>query len=648
MTLETQSSKAVAQGNGATVNWPYTFPIPSESELVITIINMTTGLTSVLNPTLFTVTGIGGPSGGTVTYPLSGSPLSVAYTITIQRVVPLTQETDLINQGGAYPADIEDALDYLTMITQQMEEVLDRTVQFPVSDSAIGTLPPVDARANKFFSFDSDGQPTASGAITSSVAVSAAMIPVVGASTVAAALVQLGLLGATFETRALAQVALIQSAVTFIVTVGYTTAGDGGGGTYIRTGATSAGGFQSADGQWWKLIADLEVRAEQFGAKGDNVTDDLAALESARDYCYLYGTQLRLGPHTYRISATFEITQGLVVRGSGNQITRVVSTALASDVFLVTANLGTNVSGVEIHDLIVDSSAAKSAGYCIRVRSLGGGIFFCKFSDLYFDVRTFSGVSFEVGFNNRIENIIVAHIGANGIGFNLTGTSALLTMGNLLISRCQVLTGVSAVGTAGLIVDSWAEGIYADHCVFESSGIDFNIWIRNTKGALYNPRNLFFSDMICDSSTKGSVLVQSGFQINFANCWLAGGLTGAELVDAISIRFVGCQFLSIQNYGVLMRAGSSFITVSNCVFDGISWVTPNTTDAIFVAPNVSDFIITDNNFSRLGQFHRYSVLVSAGTSDRYIISHNNLYGYLTGAIFDLGAGVNKVVGSNIT
>jgi len=196
MTLTTTSVKAVAQGNGATTVWPYTFLIPAETDLIVTLVEIASGNPTVLAPSVYTVTGIGNPAGGAVTYPLSGSPLASTFDIVVERLVPDVQETDLTNQGGAYPQDIEDALDYLTMITQQQQDQIDRSIVFSVADTvAASTLPVASARAGLLLGFDSNGNPIAVDTIAGGTIVSAAMIPVVTAPTTADALVALGLPG---------------------------------------------------------------------------------------------------------------------------------------------------------------------------------------------------------------------------------------------------------------------------------------------------------------------------------------------------------------------------------------------------------------------------------------------------------------------
>lgn len=128
MTLPASAGRIVANGNGVTTSWPFNFLIPEASDLVATITEVATGSSTTLLSSQYSVTGINNPSGGTVTYPLVGSPLPSGWTFTIQRLVPYEQDTDLTNQDGFYADVLENALDYLTMQTQQLEDAVGRAL----------------------------------------------------------------------------------------------------------------------------------------------------------------------------------------------------------------------------------------------------------------------------------------------------------------------------------------------------------------------------------------------------------------------------------------------------------------------------------------------------------------------------------------
>lgn len=70
--------------------------------------------------------------GGTIT--LVSAP-ATGYYITLLRNVQMTQGTQLPNQGGWYPKVVENALDKLTMIVQQLQEKLSRSVTLGVTQT---------------------------------------------------------------------------------------------------------------------------------------------------------------------------------------------------------------------------------------------------------------------------------------------------------------------------------------------------------------------------------------------------------------------------------------------------------------------------------------------------------------------------------
>jgi microcystin-dependent protein len=132
MTIETTTSSVTYQGNDATTVFTYGFLISAAADAVVSLTDIAGNTTTTLDPAAYTITGLADANGGTVTYPLVGSPITTASNLTIQRVLPLTQEVDLTNQDGFFPSVLEDALDNLCMEIQQVQEQIDRAVIFPV------------------------------------------------------------------------------------------------------------------------------------------------------------------------------------------------------------------------------------------------------------------------------------------------------------------------------------------------------------------------------------------------------------------------------------------------------------------------------------------------------------------------------------
>lgn len=189
MTVETNASSVTLAGNGATTSWPFAFLIPGafdgdQSNVVLTVVDetVTPAVTTTILPGAYTITGVGNPAGGAVTYPLSGSPLAANMFITTQRVLAVVQSTEISNQGGFYPQVLEAALDYLTMLTQQQQAQIARSLQTAVTDpsGALQNIPV--SRANTFLAFDANGQPIASAGPPATVPISAAMLAVVQAA----------------------------------------------------------------------------------------------------------------------------------------------------------------------------------------------------------------------------------------------------------------------------------------------------------------------------------------------------------------------------------------------------------------------------------------------------------------------------------
>ncbi len=156
MTISSTTTKVSYAGNGSTTVFAYTFKVFAAGDLQVIIRSSTGTETTQTLTTHYTISGVGTDGGGNVTFvtaPASGE------TVVLRRNVTLTQGTDYV-ENDPFPANShENALDRLTMITQGIQEELDRAIKASVTNTISSTEFTVSAadRANKLFAFDDAG-----------------------------------------------------------------------------------------------------------------------------------------------------------------------------------------------------------------------------------------------------------------------------------------------------------------------------------------------------------------------------------------------------------------------------------------------------------------------------------------------------------
>lgn len=201
MTILSATSRMTYTGNGGASNYSFTYKIFNEEDLLVTVRHPTTGAETELTLTTdYTVT-IASNGTGSITLVdadqawLTGAFLTTAWVLVIRRVVDLTQETDIRNQGAFFPENHEDAFDYLMMSIQQVQDEVSRSLKVNETDDPLTlTMPTATERASQFLGFDADGEPIASAAV-SSATVSAFMQTVLDDTTAADARTTLGFTG---------------------------------------------------------------------------------------------------------------------------------------------------------------------------------------------------------------------------------------------------------------------------------------------------------------------------------------------------------------------------------------------------------------------------------------------------------------------
>lgn len=209
MSLTSLTNTIQYVGDGTTETYSYTFKVFLDSDMEVSVYDSDGTKTTLVLDTDYSVTGAGDATGGDVVlldlsqaWLDSSGYLSSAYTLKIERTPPLTQETDIRNQGAYYPETLEDQFDRLIMIDQAQQTEIDRSLKLPETETpslALTTFPTVTQRAEKFLYFDASGNPSAaSGVDTGSLVVTAfieTLLDDISASVARATLGAVGLTG---------------------------------------------------------------------------------------------------------------------------------------------------------------------------------------------------------------------------------------------------------------------------------------------------------------------------------------------------------------------------------------------------------------------------------------------------------------------
>lgn len=278
MTVETQTNIVTYLGDGVTTEFPFNFPVLDETHLGVFVQLISSGAQTAVG---FTVTGIGNPEGGSVT--LLSAP-SNGYRVIIVRIVPLTQELDVLNQGGFYPENVENEFDLQTMGLQQLDEEIGRSLRVPIGDEMV-LLPSAADRLGTVFGFsEATGVrelQTYANLATLLAPYMATLLSAINKGDPGGNIMAVGLFldGDTID---------IPVGTDVIRTSGYSENGKGGAfyeydaavdAAYVIANPRTA--FISSNGRGFRLSLDQQLNVCMFGAVGDDTANDGPAFVEA-------------------------------------------------------------------------------------------------------------------------------------------------------------------------------------------------------------------------------------------------------------------------------------------------------------------------------------------------------------------------------
>ena len=348
-----------------------------------------------------------------------------------------------------------------------------------------------------------------------------------------------------FETVAKMKLAKL-TAGQIISTKGYSVAGDGGGASYLVAASQTVDGYGDhalAGGTVALLQAGALTDVSHYGAKGDGVADDTAAIQSALNNSAV----LHIPDSQYKVSSLLNITSSIEIRMDKETV--IDGTSIPASVSLGdspilncrgsinTADLLTASALEGTSDFTVASAASYSIGDTVLVRS-----------NAYYSTGVTTG-SNKQGWITRIQNIVANTITLDVKAYAplLTGDSASIAKINPIsidISGGKILGNGVGYGHSGIklaySVNSKIENVLVDGC--EDVGIELGYTINS---------NVVNADI--SNCTSSATLGNTGYGVVFAN--------GAEGCSVTESRFKNCRH-SVSGGGIIP---ARYITVDNNV-----------------------------------------------------------------------------------
>jgi hypothetical protein len=298
----------------------------------------------------------------------------------------------------------------------------------------------------------------------------------------------------------------------------------------------------------------INVKDPAYGAVGDGVTDDTAAIQAALDAVPVGGRAVYLPAGIYKVTSSLNITQdGTKLYGDGSGY-KTGGTTFAPGSRIQAA------SGVTGSVLKVQRAANDRPLACVTLTDFtidGGNV-----------GTSVDGILFRVN-QGHIDRVSIWQ--CSGIGLHVLGyTSPVWETYDTIVTNCIIGQNLGA----GVLLDAKTSDTHWSHCVFLNNLDNFII----TGGASAQVTSChFYTPERHDVWFNGS-----GTRSKFANCKFEGAKDDMVLIDSTNggysdIQFTGCGFSSLNQsianntFDYLKITGTSSngigrTTISGCNF----------------------------------------------------------------------------------
>lgn len=646
MTITSTTNRVDYEGSDSTGPFSFPFKVFAATDLLVTRLDLDELETTLSYPTDFSVDGVGDGAGGELTL---ADELLTGETLTIRRVRPLKQETDIRNQGPYFPELHEDSFDHLVMIAQQLTHDVSRTLRLSeTTDADVDTTLPVPAAgkaivwngdASGFDNADLSEDLLTAFAASENITLDRFVDGVGFTAGVSTTLTLSADPGSEDNVRVVrrtsgAMVEMLHDTFSVSGTTLTFSAAIPASTTYIEVSSLRTYLVNRALSQNVPFTAagtgaiPREARAklrefltpEDFGAVGDGTTDDYAAIQAALDAVPERGKIHFTDGKTYITSDELILSTDYVTL-EGRAVIKAKATEQFEYVLKMTA-----LTGVTVRDLEIDANRAnRSAGQSIRFNGIGFiTCIECSFENVTirncYGFGGLTAVALVMGGQcikcraqgcRMIDNGATSHdadgifssgeqnVIANCIADNCTDTGFVVESSNYcVITGCTALECGAIAGITSASDDdkrgNIINGLVGSNNRVNSTG-HIAIGVPST-----NTGNLYDTVVANVSVYKDGAVANSGPIINvreegfgraigvkIANCRLNGSTTQGILVSGDQVEITNCSIGGTTDACIAFKETSTKGFVSSCYLSGGSYgVTADGTSDAIVQSNV--------------------------------------------------------------
>lgn len=322
------------------------------------------------------------------------------------------------------------------------------------------------------------------------------------------------------------------------------------------------------------------VSVKDFGAVGDGVTDDTAAIQAAIDYAVTACSEIFFPAGTYRItdSLILQDTVSIVLRGESFTADRYISLANASQLLWDGSDSSNNymIQLVSTDPDLTQAIANSIVGLYLNCNSKASGISLerapqtqirdCSIQNCYNGIVAGIGSGTTAkSFSSSFENVFFNDV--NGIAIDLQDNAH-----GVKINQCDFAGTTYTNTTHAIRIGQLGQcsNVSVNQCTFQQLGL-------------------------ADATERFAVLVKSackGFSISESYIEGLASWTPLSLNDPLGVSITGNRFSSNSTaaYAIKIFAGTNGISIAGNYFDGFT----NADVLYFDATNIGDVAITGN------------------------------------------------------